>query len=144
METVLYSHGFVPESVLSDNGGEFTSKVFEKLHKAYGVQIKHGLPYKPSTQGAVENQNGFTKRRLALSLAEARTTIFDINLEGINLHCSQVCDIINHEVHTTTQAIPFELFHKCTDNRHYPHDPVLGECNTNNPKYKCAVTSVWW
>lgn len=40
-----------PLVILTDNGGEFTSRIFEAKMAEMGVQIRHSLPYHPQTQG---------------------------------------------------------------------------------------------
>ena len=50
-----------PEILQSDNGGEFTSNIIKELCNGLNVNIIHGQPYHPQTQGQVENLNGQVK-----------------------------------------------------------------------------------
>ena len=111
--------GGLPEATLSDNGGEFISRAFEILHKKRGMVIKHGSPYKPSTQGAIENRNKFLKRRLRMLLRHQRIQENALTLEILNELLRDINCAIDHEVHSTTNMVPFELFHARTDNAFY-------------------------
>ena len=48
--------------MLSDNGGEFISEELKDFLKAEGIEERHGLPYKPTTQGVVERCNQTVKK----------------------------------------------------------------------------------
>ena len=50
LQHTYQTHG-KPKCILSDNGGEFTAAVFVKLHDDLGIEVAHGLPYHPQTQG---------------------------------------------------------------------------------------------
>ena len=108
--------GGLPEATLSDNGGEFISCAFKVLHKKRGMVIS---PYKPSTQGEIENWNKFLKRRLHMLLRQQRIHENTLTLEILNDLLSKVNCAIDHEVHSTTNMVPFELFHARTDNAFY-------------------------
>ena len=47
----FYTRYGAPNHVLSDNGKEFTARVVYDLNRDYNVQILHGAPYHPQTQG---------------------------------------------------------------------------------------------
>ena len=47
----------VPGKLLSDNGAEFTSAVFEEVLQRFSIQHVYSTPYKPSSNGAVERAN---------------------------------------------------------------------------------------
>ena len=119
--------GGLPEATLSDNGGEFISHAFKILHKKRGMAIRHGSPYKPSMQGAIENHNKFLKRRLRILLRQQRILENTLILEILNEFLSKINCTIDHEVHSTTNMVPFELFHVRTDNAFYAV-PGIGNC----------------
>ena len=48
---IFYKKHGAPKQVLSDNGKEFTAAEVNDLHKKLGIQITHGMPYHPQTQG---------------------------------------------------------------------------------------------
>ena len=47
----------IPSQVISDQGGEFESKVVERLNEICGVQKLRTTPYHPQTNGACERMN---------------------------------------------------------------------------------------
>ncbi|KAJ3334948.1 hypothetical protein HDU93_007006, partial [Gonapodya sp. JEL0774] len=111
--------GCMPDSTLSDNGGELVSKAFEKLHQLHGIKIRHGSPYKPSTQGAIENRNRFFKSRIRKVLKELNIQESTLSLERLQDILPTVNNTIDHEVHGTTSAVPYELFYAKTDRNFY-------------------------
>jgi len=119
--TEIYDAGFAPEWILSDNGGEFVSKIFKSLHTKFNSGIKHGMPYKPSTQGAIERRNGVLKACIGKILAQKGVNPSSITLKELQTALQEALAAINHEVNSATKFIPHELFHKRTDNSFYPH-----------------------
>ena len=51
-----YTYGF-PKKILTDNGKEFKNKRIEAFCQQNGVEIAHGSPRTPTTQGLVERSN---------------------------------------------------------------------------------------
>ena len=47
----------VPRKLLTDNGAEFSSQVFDEVLNKYGIEHIHSTPYKPSSNGAIERLN---------------------------------------------------------------------------------------
>ncbi len=60
-----------PGILQSDNGTEFTNALLKQLCVDRGIQIIHGRPRHPQTQGQVERCNQTISRFLAKSLHEA-------------------------------------------------------------------------
>ena len=60
-------HVFGPScKILSDNGTEFSNKLFETVAKELGVEHKiDSLPYKPQSNGRIERFHAFLKTCLA-------------------------------------------------------------------------------
>ena len=54
---VLPKLPLVPTRLLSDNGPEFRSEVFNELLDSYNIKHTYTTPYKPSSNGAVERVN---------------------------------------------------------------------------------------
>ena len=54
-----------PDILHSDNGGEFSADLVADLCLEWGVQKRHGRPYRPQTQGAIERANRQLKAYLA-------------------------------------------------------------------------------
>ena len=117
----IYDAGFAPEWILSDNGGEFVSKIFKSLHTKFNLGIKHSMPYKPSMQGAIERRNGVLKAHIGKILAQKGANPTSITLEELQTALQEVLSAINHEVNSAMKFIPYKLFHKRTDNSFYPH-----------------------
>ncbi len=96
-----------PQILQSDNGGEFIAKVIKTLCANFNVTIKHGSPYKPQTQGQIENLNKRVKRYLAARLLDfapqEQTNVWPVLLPEIS-------NVINNTYHFTTQSTPFHIF----------------------------------
>ena len=50
MEKVVCLHG-VPKKIVSDRGSQFTSKFWQKLHDALGIDLNFSTAYHPQTDG---------------------------------------------------------------------------------------------
>ena len=44
-----------PQILHTDNGEEFTALVDTKRYEEYGIEIQHGTPRRPQTQGGIES-----------------------------------------------------------------------------------------
>lgn len=53
-----------PKIMQMDNGLEFVNDVIKQLFKSYHIKEIHSAPYRPQTNGKVENYNGFIKRTM--------------------------------------------------------------------------------
>lgn len=64
---------FGPPNILqSDNGSEFKNAFMTALAQQWGYELVNSAPYKPSTQGSVERNNGLAKDKLRCAIAEAK------------------------------------------------------------------------
>ena len=92
-----------PQILQSDNGGEFIA-VIKTLYANFNVKIKHGSPYKPQSQGQIENLNKRVKRYLAARLLDfspqEQTNVWPVLLPEIS-------NVINNTYHFTAQSTPF-------------------------------------
>jgi transposase InsO family protein len=65
----------VPNSIITDNGNNFTSSEFQEFAKELGIQIKYALVAHPKSNGKVEKANGLVcsglKKRLLQPLKHA-------------------------------------------------------------------------
>ena len=116
---IWYQEHAAPEAMLSDNGGEFIAHAFQRLHEIWASEIRHGSPYKPSTQGAIEARNRYVKTRIRKDIKERGISETELTLDQLNEIFAFVINAINHEEHSVTKAIPFELFHGRTDYSYY-------------------------
>ena len=92
----------MPVSVLTDNGTEFTGKVFSNLLAKYGIKHHTSVPYLGHTNGRVERMN----RNLLVSLATAcreNGTTWPEQLPRVLIN-------INHAKHRTTGKAPVDFF----------------------------------
>ena len=51
-----YTYGF-PKKIITDNGGEFQNKKLKMFCKDNGIELSHGAPRTPTTQGLTERSN---------------------------------------------------------------------------------------
>ena len=96
-----------PKRILTDNGGEFNNKDFKNYCKKKGIELIHGKPRHPQTQGAVERYNRTIKdlRKTTFFEYEKKGLKFDIKNELI-----KSLNIYNSSKHTTTDYSPKYLF----------------------------------
>jgi transposase InsO family protein len=73
-ESIVYRYG-VPNSIITDNGTNFTSGKFQEFTKKLGIKIKYTLVAHPKSKGQVEKANGLVcaglKKRLLRPLKRA-------------------------------------------------------------------------
>jgi transposase InsO family protein len=66
-ESIVYRYG-VPNSIITDNGTNFTSGEFQEFAKNLGIKIKYASVVHPKSNGQVKKANGFVcaglKKRL--------------------------------------------------------------------------------
>jgi transposase InsO family protein len=55
-ESIVYRYG-VPNSIITDNGTNFTSGEFQEFVKNLGIKIKHASVTHPKSNGQVEKAN---------------------------------------------------------------------------------------
>jgi transposase InsO family protein len=73
-ESIVYQYG-VPNSIITDNGTNFTSGEFQEFAKGLGIKIKYASVVHPKSNGQVEKANGLIcagqKKRLLRPLKRA-------------------------------------------------------------------------
>ena len=69
-----------PNSIHTDNGKEFCNKLIEDYCKENNINIIHGRPYHPQSQGVVESYNKEIKRLLELKYLEQKKNFLYILL----------------------------------------------------------------
>ena len=71
----------VPNSIVTDNGSNFTSREFKEYCEEVGIKLHFALVAHPQTNGQVEKANGIIcngiKKRLLTPLEKARHTWTD-------------------------------------------------------------------
>ena len=76
-----YTYGF-PKKILTDNGKEFKNKKMEAFCQENGVQIAHGSPQTPTTQGLVERPNRSWKQ-------DTRAVIMSTSFQNVKKWCEK-------------------------------------------------------
>ena len=64
-------HFGVPSTITSDNGGQFTSAIFQQLMKTWGIKSITTTPYHPEANGLVERFHRRLKESLIALGAES-------------------------------------------------------------------------
>ena len=105
----------VPRKILTDRGTGFTSKLFNTILTLFGTKIKHGVPFKSTTYGAVESQNKRLNSIIRLSLTREQQDNFDQYLSMLNftlnsLKCTKTGYSANYLVYGKELTAPRDLF----------------------------------
>ena len=93
-----------PNSIHTDNGKEFCNKLIEHYCRDNNINIIHGRPYHPQSQGVVESYNKEIKRLLELKYLENRKKFSIYNALPDAIHT------YNENIHSTTKFKPNVLF----------------------------------
>ena len=72
----IFSRIGFPEEILSDNGPQFKSEMYEQVCRFFNTRVLKTTPYHPSSNGLVERFNGSLKNML-MRLAEKETRNWD-------------------------------------------------------------------
>ena len=65
---VFFRHRYIPHTIVSDLGTNFTSELMSELASLLEVNLKHASLNHPQTIGAVERSHGPLKRILKLNI----------------------------------------------------------------------------
>ena len=126
---------------MSDNGKEFIAKLIKDFHSELGVQERHGNPYRPQTQGAIERSHPTVKANWWSIVREMGLDIATMTLEQGQKILQMAIAIYNHSVHSTVKCMPFELFHRRTDRNFHmpPSSEQVQETNFTDEQYAALV-----
>ena len=100
-----------PDKILTDNGKEFSNKIFLKFCKKKDIEILHGRPRHPQTQGVVERYNRTIKDLLKNSYYESEKNNIPFNLKT---QLKEVLEQYNKTKHSSTGYAP-EILFNCKD-----------------------------
>jgi transposase InsO family protein len=115
LENIFHNVG-VPERILTDNGTNFTSRVFRKFLKDNNVRTSYTTTYHPQTNGTNEKVNDTLVKGLRMAISESPKLKWSTLL-------SRVVDNYNNTIHSTTGFTPsYLLFGKDTCNTRLPLD----------------------
>ncbi|CAD5227889.1 unnamed protein product [Bursaphelenchus xylophilus] len=104
----------IPQTIVSDNGPEFTAKAFQGLVHQYGMEHRRTTPYHPQGNGAVERQNQTLVNMLARYVKKGGT--------DWDSYAPVLCFAYNTSIHPVTRTTPFELLYGRT-----PRTPIERE-----------------
>ena len=71
LEEIVPRYG-VPETIDSDKGPQFTSKITQELAEALGIKWEKHTPWHPQSSGRVERMNGEIKKQLTKLVLETK------------------------------------------------------------------------
>lgn len=130
VEGMVFQLFGVPEVVLTDNGTQFVSKLFQELLSKFGVTHWKTPSYHPQI-----NDSERVNRVLTTAI---RASIKRDHKEWAN-NIQAIANAIRNSVHEATKYTPyFVMFGRnmVSDGREYRHmrDTSLGETNQNNPE----------
>lgn len=97
----------VPEKILTDNGGEFINKKFEKNDIKNDIILIHGRPRHPQTQGAVECYNKTIKDLLKNIYIEKESNVEQFDLNTV---LKNAFNIYNKTIHSTIGYLSETVF----------------------------------
>jgi hypothetical protein len=97
-----------PKVISSDNGLEFVNSDVDALCKEFGIEQRHSLPYKPTTQGQIERFNGSLK-------AMIKRHINKIDRNTFIPHLQNIVYSYNSSVHSTIGFTPFQVHRHAKD-----------------------------
>jgi hypothetical protein len=99
----------VPRCLLSDNGSQFTGKLWSRLSRVLGMAHRLISVYHPQANGRLERWHEFLKSRLRV-MAVANAARWSDGDEW-SLLLPSICAAYNGAVHTVTGVAPFELIY---------------------------------
>ena len=98
-----------PKEVLSDNGTQFTSQVFNLVQKLSNVKHKFASPYHPQCNGLIERFHRFLKQRLAIKAHTNKLDYFDG--DDWDYYIAPITFAFNSTPHPVNKKSPFELLY---------------------------------
>ena len=99
---VLANSVLIPKSVLSDNGPEFKSKLFQSMLSKYDISQEFSIPYRPQSNGMVERMNRTICERLA--------AVVDGDYRHWDTFLPKVMVQYNRTVHGETNRTPVSYY----------------------------------
>ena len=103
-ERILPSMPYLPTRILSDNGPEFISHVFNEFLDGYNIRHTYSTPNKPSSNGGVERVN-----RTIIQLLKG---LVDEHKTSWKLFLPKAIIVYNSTVHAETGKSPSDLLMK--------------------------------
>ena len=123
--TQLFWQVGVPKRLHTDNGREFKNKNMIDFCNKHKIDLVHGAPRTPQTQGLVERNNRTVKENLANILKEKQVSL--------NPWCRFVGEASykrNVTIHRATSKSPYELVFGILPHRSMPTTPSPEQCSS--------------
>ena len=100
---IFLSHSYLPTTIITDQGSNFTSAMMKELTDLLEIQLKHATVKHPQTVGTVERSHAALKKTLK---------IFQ-NMKATNWHTfvNYACYSHNTSYHSSIKCAPSLLFH---------------------------------
>jgi transposase InsO family protein len=126
MQQIILRFGS-PQIISCDNGAEFSSTEFIELCQRFNIKLQHSLPYKPTSQGAVEKFNQTLKNYMFRYMTEHKSKRYVDNLQLF-------CYSYNTTQHSTTKHTPYEVMFKRHESYKMLNDLVHKNISDNAKK----------
>ena len=111
-----YTYGF-PKKILTDNGKEFANKKMEAFCQENRIQVAHGSPQTPTTQGLVERSNRSWKE-------DMRALIMSTSSTSVQNWCEKASEAAytrNISYHRAIKMTPYEAVYGIKSHRECEH-----------------------
>lgn len=92
-----------PDRLLTDQGSDFSSRLFDSLNRLLGIQRSFTSGYRPQTNGLVERFNG--------TLINILKTYTSLDQQDWDVYVKPALFAYRTAVHTATHETPFFLMH---------------------------------
>ena len=128
---IFLAHSYIPETIVTDQGSNFTSKMIKELTDLLEVNLKHATVKHPQTVGTVERSHAALKKVLK---------IFQ-NMNATNWHTfvDYACYSHNTSYHSSIRCAPTLLFHGRDPNT--PLDLRYGPARERQPVTQFKYTT---
>ncbi|XP_056899994.1 uncharacterized protein K02A2.6-like [Takifugu flavidus] len=95
----------MPDTISSDNGPHFVSRVIQEMFRLLGIKQKYGCVYHPQSQGSVERANGVLKTKISKIMADGNGKItwvdaLPIALMAMRSQTNRLTHLTPHEMLT--------------------------------------------
>jgi hypothetical protein len=126
MQQIILRFGS-PQIISCDNGSEFISTEFIELCQRFNIKLQHSLPFKPSSQGAIEIFNKTLKNYMFRYMTQHKSKRYVDNLQLF-------CYSYNTTQHATTKHTPYEIMFKRHESYKMLNDMVHKNISENAKK----------
>ena len=107
IEEMLDKYG-TADTILADNGGEFTAKIVAQLLASRGIEKLHGRAFHPQTQGFIEKSHQVSFKGYKTAIMQAGR-FKELTLDEADKVLEDVRDTYNHSKHSVTGIRPYEV-----------------------------------